>query len=299
MISGSSCSYHCLGTMTGISTIMQNDREVIVLHFLYDLLNENRRVLRAVLIRQESGSRFGHHYPIHSCGLQCHAVTENEIRTFLQQRIGRFRIDINKHHDFRHVIQTSCQRIRTDATGKDGPVRNGLGRQHIRFQVLGNSSFIQGRNFQFVNSFLIIEKTPHHTGNLIFGEDNLRSESLGFYRQIHNHGCGGCGIFLTQCLDGVVMHLSVSDGIAYRFPYHLYARMGHDGHSHHFFLLDNFVYPLFHIQFTHGLLFFIYSVIAKVSLFFDNLLFPLLFLIQKNGINPVTILQGFTPFFIL
>jgi len=46
-------------------------------------------------------------------------------------------------------------------------------------------------------------------------------------------------------------------------------------------------------------LFFIYSVIAKVSLFFDNLLFPLLFLIQKNGINPVTILQGFTPFFIL
>ncbi|WP_288243109.1 hypothetical protein, partial [uncultured Bacteroides sp.] len=61
----------------------------------------------------------------------------------------------------------------------------------------------------------------------------------------------------------------------------------------------NFVYPLFHIQFTHGLLFFIYSVIAKVSLFFDNLLSPLLFLIQKSGINPVTILQGFTPFFIL
>ena len=44
---------------------------------------------------------------------------------------------------------------------------------------------------------------------------------------------------------------------------------------------------------------FIYSVIAKVSLFFDNLLSPLLFLIQKSGINPVTILQGFTPFFIL
>ena len=40
--------------MTGISTIMQNNCEVIVLHFLYYLLNENRRVLRAVLIRQES-----------------------------------------------------------------------------------------------------------------------------------------------------------------------------------------------------------------------------------------------------
>ena len=93
----------------GISTIMQNDCEVIVLHFLYYLLNENRRVLPAVLIRQESGSRLGHHYPIHPCSLQCHTVTENEIRTFLQQRIRRFRIDINKHHDFRHIIQTSCQ----------------------------------------------------------------------------------------------------------------------------------------------------------------------------------------------
>ena len=165
--------------MTGISTIMQNDCEVIVLHFLYYLLNENRRVLPAILIRQESGSGSGHHYPIHPCSLQCHTVTENEIRTFLQQRIRRFRIDINKHHDFRHIIQTSCQWVRPMQPAKTGLSVIVLAANIFAFRYWGTLPLFKAGMFSFSISSSLARRRPTTLGTHFRGRQSpLRKPRL-------------------------------------------------------------------------------------------------------------------------
>ena len=122
MVSSSTCSHHRLRTMSCVATIMQYHDKVVILHLVYNLFHILRRERLAVVIRHQTSRRLSHHHAISTRLFQCHTVFRYEVRTLLQQCMCRIRIFIDQHHDFRHVIQSACQREWTNTATKQRTV---------------------------------------------------------------------------------------------------------------------------------------------------------------------------------
>ena len=78
---GLSCT-NGTSVMTGIAAIMENDDETIVLQMIYNPPDIIRREGHAILVRQQSCSRLGHHHAMNASLFNGHAIFLDEISTF-------------------------------------------------------------------------------------------------------------------------------------------------------------------------------------------------------------------------
>ena len=128
-------AHHSSRAMPGIAAVMQDDKEFVILNRLHDIAYIVRGKLAAVFVREQSRSWLRHHHATHSRQFQGLTILLDEHRTLAKQLMSSIGAFIDKHHQLRHVIQTTCQRERPYAAGKDGTVGDVAGCQEVGLQI--------------------------------------------------------------------------------------------------------------------------------------------------------------------
>ena len=172
--------------MSGVTAIVKNQGKVIVLNSIHHTLHILGRKLHSIFVREKTGSRFGHHHTSHTRFLDSLTIVDNEGSTFIEKKMHRIGLDVNSHHNFVHIVETTCQRERTDTTGKNRTIGDISGRKHVGHQILRNTTGRQRRDLQSFNFFGRRKQTSTNRRNFVFGHHNGRTESLSFNRQVHN-----------------------------------------------------------------------------------------------------------------
>ena len=100
--------------------------------------------------------------------------------------LGCVRVDVDKHHDFGHVIQAAGQRVRADASCQDRAVGQMFGSQSVGFQVFRHASLFTSGTCSVSMAASSVSRRPVTLGYFVLGENDFSSKSFSLHGQVHD-----------------------------------------------------------------------------------------------------------------